>query len=150
MLLRAPSAGCLLTLRFTLQVPSMLGGTDATKFNSETQLFGRTFPTPLIVAPIGVQGQLHKDADVATATAAWDLSIPFTFSSASSSSLEAVSKEVGFKDEGDAGQEAFFQLYWPEDDDITVSMLKRAKESGYKALVVTLDTVRDIRVDVCV
>lgn len=33
-------------------------------------------------------------------------------------------------------------VYWPDrsHDDITVSLLKRAKENGYKAIMVTLDT----------
>lgn len=33
-------------------------------------------------------------------------------------------------------------VYWPDrsHDNITVSLLKRAKDNGYKALVVTLDT----------
>jgi hypothetical protein len=34
----------------------------------------------------------------------------------------------------------WYQLYWPQDDDITISLLKRAKANGYKVLVVTLDT----------
>ena len=36
----------------------------------------------------------------------------------------------------------WFQLYWPknEDEEITISMLNRAKKAGYTALVVTLDT----------
>ncbi|PQE25239.1 putative L-lactate dehydrogenase protein [Rutstroemia sp. NJR-2017a WRK4] len=34
----------------------------------------------------------------------------------------------------------WYQLYWPQDDDITISLLKRARANGYKVLVVTLDT----------
>jgi lactate 2-monooxygenase len=36
----------------------------------------------------------------------------------------------------------WYQLYWPsrKHDDITLSLLKRAKDSGYTALFVTLDT----------
>jgi len=34
----------------------------------------------------------------------------------------------------------FFQLYTPKDRDLAVSLIKRAEKSGYKAIVVTLDT----------
>jgi len=34
----------------------------------------------------------------------------------------------------------WYQLYWPYSDEITLSLLKRAKASGYSALLVTLDT----------
>jgi lactate 2-monooxygenase len=35
----------------------------------------------------------------------------------------------------------WFQLYWPQakDNDVTVSMLSRAKKAGFTVLVVTLD-----------
>ena len=36
----------------------------------------------------------------------------------------------------------WFQLYWPknEEEEVTISMLNRAKKAGFTALVVTLDT----------
>ena len=34
----------------------------------------------------------------------------------------------------------WFQLYWPHDDDVCVSLLERAQAAGFTALVVTLDT----------
>lgn len=36
----------------------------------------------------------------------------------------------------------WFQLYWPKNDaeEVTISMLDRAKKAGFTALVVTLDT----------
>ena len=40
---------------------------------------------------------------------------------------------------GDAPR--WFQLYWPKDDAITESLVRRAERAGYQALVVTLDSV---------
>jgi L-lactate dehydrogenase (cytochrome) len=40
----------------------------------------------------------------------------------------------------DVGGPRWFQLYWPNDRDVAVSFLSRAKAAGYSALVVTLDT----------
>ncbi|KAK5628213.1 hypothetical protein RRF57_003928 [Xylaria bambusicola] len=36
----------------------------------------------------------------------------------------------------------WFQLYWPNDDEITASILRTVKAAGFKVLVVTLDTAR--------
>lgn len=93
-------------------VPRMLAGVDINEFSSEVKLFGRTFPTPLVISPIGVQGQLHADSDVATAAASKELGIPFTLSSATSTGIEKVSEGVRYTADSDAGEEAWFQLYW--------------------------------------
>lgn len=56
-------------------------------------------------------------------------------SSASSTSIEDVARA-----NGDGVR--WFQLYWPqnEEEEVTVSMLNRAKKAGFSALTVTLDT----------
>ncbi|KAI3488547.1 hypothetical protein L1887_47421 [Cichorium endivia] len=126
-------------------VPSMLRDVSLAEFDSSTRLFGRKYATPLVIAPIGVQAQLHpEDADCATACAAAELEIPFTLSSATSRPLEQVYEQAGFRtdpeEEDDGGVDAWFQLYWPQDDELTENLLARAKKAGYRVLVVTLDT----------
>ncbi|PWY98168.1 FMN-dependent alpha-hydroxy acid dehydrogenase [Testicularia cyperi] len=119
-------------------VPQMLRNVDLAEFTSPTRILGRDYPTPLVIAPIGVQAQLNKEhADCATAAAASELDIPFTLSSATSRPLEQVYTAGEFTDNE---SDAWFQLYWPRDDDITASLLNRAKTAGYRVLVVTLDT----------
>ena len=39
-----------------------------------------------------------------------------------------------------AGRPRWYQLYWPKDDAICESLVRRAEEAGYTAIVVTLDT----------
>jgi isopentenyl diphosphate isomerase/L-lactate dehydrogenase-like FMN-dependent dehydrogenase len=97
------------------------------------QVLGQKLPAPLLLAPIGVQGILHRDADIAVARAARSLGIPFIVSTASSRTMEQVAAEM---------QEAphWFQLYWPRNDELTASFLRRAEQAGYSAIVVTLDT----------
>ena len=120
-------------------VPNMLNDVDINEFDTSTTLFGRTFATPLVISPIGVQSQLNvEEADIATARAASGLSVPFTLSSAGSRSIEQVQEVVDFT--GEEGSEGWFQLYWPSDDRLTESLVKRAKKAGHKVLVVTLDT----------
>jgi lactate 2-monooxygenase len=113
--------------------PSML--VQATRRNMSVELFGRQYRSPLIVAPIGVQEILHADAEEATARACASVKVPMILSTAATRSLEQVAQVNG---DGDR----WYQLYWPKPqaDELTASLLNRAKASGYKVLVVTLDT----------
>ena len=97
------------------------------------ELFGQRFPVPILLAPIGVQGILHKEGELAVARAARSLGVPFILSTVSSYTMEEVAQEM-------AEAPRWFQLYWPNNADLTASFLQRAERAGYSALVVTLDT----------
>jgi lactate 2-monooxygenase len=112
-------------------VPQMLR--DVSERNLTVHLLGNTYPTPILLAPIGVQSIVHPDGELAAARAAAASGIPYIASTASSYTMEEIANVMG-----DAPR--WFQLYWGKDQDVTVSMLKRAEASGYSALVVTLDT----------
>jgi isopentenyl diphosphate isomerase/L-lactate dehydrogenase-like FMN-dependent dehydrogenase len=134
----AGSAGTGATNRANLEafdgwriVPRMLR--DATARTTGTTVLGTDMVAPVLVAPVGVQGILHPDGELATARAAASLGVPIVLSTASSYTLEEVA-EAG----GDGHR--WFQLYWPNDDEVCESLLKRAQDNGYSALVVTLDT----------
>jgi len=73
--------------------------------SSQTTLFGVKLSSPIIIAPLGVQGVLHKDGELATASAAASVGVPFVMSTASSRSIEAVGKANG-------DGHRWFQLYW--------------------------------------
>ena len=113
--------------------PRML--VDATVRDLSVELFGRRYESPILVAPVGVQSIMHKDGEEATAKACRNLRVPMILSSAATRTIEQV---AGFNGEG----ERWYQLYWPrpQNEDVTASLLKRAKERGYRVLVVTLDT----------
>lgn len=85
------------------------------------------------MAPVGVQSLFHEDKETGLAEVCAETGVPYILSTASSSSIEEVAAANG-------NGKRWFQLYWPGDDDITISLLKRAKENGFSALVVTLDT----------
>jgi lactate 2-monooxygenase len=106
---------------------------DVSNRDLSVELFGQRFPTPILLAPIGVQGILHKDGELAVARAARTLGVPFILSTVSSYTMEEVAREM-------AEAPRWFQLYWPNNADLTASFLQRAEQAGYKALVVTLDT----------
>jgi lactate 2-monooxygenase len=108
---------------------------QATRRNMSVELFGQTYRSPLLVAPIGVQEIVHPDAEEATARACAAVKVPMILSTAATRSIEQVAKANG---EGDR----WYQLYWPKPqaEEFTASLLGRAKANGFKVLVVTLDT----------
>lgn len=115
-------------------VPRMLR--DVSQRDLGVELLGAQLPAPVILGPVGVQGILHSEGEVATARAAASLGLPFTFSTAASRTIEEVAQAAD-----SAGNcVRWFQLYWGKNPDLTASMLQRAERAGYKALVVTLDT----------
>ncbi|OJJ75238.1 hypothetical protein ASPBRDRAFT_40519 [Aspergillus brasiliensis CBS 101740] len=101
-----------------------------------TTLFGKKYSSPIAIAPVGVQTIFHPDGELAVARAAAKLDIPYTLSTATATSTEDVATANG------PNGKRWFQLYWPgnEHNDITISLLDRAKRNGYDVLVVTLDT----------
>ncbi|KAK5939888.1 hypothetical protein PMZ80_008270 [Knufia obscura] len=113
--------------------PRML--VDATHRDLSVTLFGQTYASPLLVAPVGVQEIMHTDAEIATAEACRNVKVPMILSTAATRTIEEVASASG---DGDR----WYQLYWPrsEYEDVTASLLGRAKREGYKVLVVTLDT----------
>ncbi|GMA51510.1 oxidoreductase [Alicyclobacillus contaminans] len=96
-------------------------------------LLGTTYPAPFLLAPIGVQSILHREAELAPARAAAERCIPFLVSTVSSVPMETIAQAMG-----DAPR--WFQLYPGRDPNIVSSFIQRAERSGYSALVVTVDT----------
>ncbi|CAM4026963.1 lactate 2-monooxygenase [Kibdelosporangium persicum] len=112
-------------------VPRMLR--DATARDVSTTVLGTRMPAPVLLAPVGVQSIVHEDGELATARAANALGVPMVLSTASSNTIEDVAVANG------TGPR-WFQLYWPNDPDLCVSILSRAAKAGFSTLVVTLDT----------
>lgn len=111
--------------------PNMLK--DISERDLSVNLFGEIFPTPFMLAPIGVQTILHPDGEIASSKAASKLGVPFITSTASSYSMEDIASATGTSPK-------WYQLYWNQDEDISLNFVKRAEKSGYSAIVITLDT----------
>ena len=112
-------------------LPRMLRG--ITERDLSTTVLGTALPAPVLLAPVGVLGIVHPDAERAVARAAAALGLPMVLSSAASTSLEDVAAEVP-----DAPR--WYQLYWPRQREIAASLVARAEAAGYTAIVVTVDT----------
>ena len=96
-------------------IPRMLRPT--THRDLRVSLFGQTFESPVLISPIGVQTIFHHDKETGVAEMAAEIGVPFVMSTAASSSIEEVAKA-----NGDGTR--WYQLYWPQDDEMTISVLR--------------------------
>lgn len=104
---------------------------DVSERDLSTSFLGRTRPSPLLLAPLGVMEMAHPEADLAVARAAASLGVPYVLSNQASFPMEDVAAVAGPR---------LFQLYWSSSDELNASLLRRAEASGCEAVVVTLDT----------
>ncbi|KOS16679.1 putative lactate 2-monooxygenase [Escovopsis weberi] len=95
-------------------------------------LFGEKYDSPILMAPFGIQGVIHQDKEIGVAAACAALRVPFILSTAASTSFEDLVHAV-------PSSPKWYQLFWPRDDELTVSLLARARACEFKVLVVTLD-----------
>lgn len=96
-------------------------------------VLGTSMAAPVLIAPVGVQTLAHHEGELATARAAASLGLTYTHSTQAGYSFEQVAEASG-----DGSR--WYQLYYPNDRDLCVSFLDRAKASGFEVLVLTLDT----------
>ncbi|MBN8204497.1 alpha-hydroxy-acid oxidizing protein [Microbacterium esteraromaticum] len=106
---------------------------DVSSRDLSVEFLGRTRPTPLLLAPLGVMELAHPEADLAVARAAASAGVPYTVSNQASFPLERIAQSA-------PGAPRLFQLYWSASDELNASLLARAEASGCEAIVVTLDT----------
>ncbi|MFJ3821506.1 alpha-hydroxy-acid oxidizing protein [Streptomyces nodosus] len=114
-------------------VPRMLQG--ATQRDLSVELFGMTLSSPIFLSPIGVIGicaqDFHGDRQVACAAAR--TGVPMTASTFSADPVEQIGPLIG-------DTPGFFQLYTPTDRDVATSLIHRAENAGFRAIVITVDT----------
>jgi L-lactate dehydrogenase (cytochrome) len=112
--------------------------------NLKTELFGKNYDAPFGISPIGLQGLMWPKSPEILAKAAFDNNIPFILSTVTTSSIETISEIT----EGNA----WFQLYHPAKEEVTIDILKRAENAGCPVLVILSDVPsfgyrpRDIRI----
>jgi lactate 2-monooxygenase len=114
-------------------IPRMM--VDCSTRDLSIELFGHRYPTPLFMTPIGLNGEASQDrhGDLAAARASALTGVPFCASTLANDPLEEVKTACG-------DTPAWFQLYTPKNRELATSLIRRAEEAGYSALVVTLDT----------
>jgi lactate 2-monooxygenase len=109
------------------------GTTDESARSTETQILGTTLAAPVFTAPIGALDIAAPKGDLVVAETAAELGIGFVLSTVSSATIEEVGAVAG---------RWWFQLYWPDSDDLARSLVHRAVAAGAEAIVVTADCPR--------
>lgn len=99
----------------------------------KTRLLGLDMPSPIMVAPMGAHMMVHEQGEKDTARGAGLAKTLYCSSGASNTTLEEIAKAT-------SGPK-WFQLYWNNDDAVTRSLLTRAKEAGYTAIILTADAL---------
>ncbi|HSS85797.1 MAG TPA: alpha-hydroxy acid oxidase, partial [Reyranella sp.] len=104
---------------------------DITTREQSTTLFGRTYSSPIGIAPTGLAGLFRRGADLMLAEAARDANVPFIMSGSSTGSIEDLGKL--------APDHGWYQLYSAKDQSVSEDMIKRAGDAGLRTLVFTVD-----------
>ncbi len=104
---------------------------DVSVIDRSTVLFGRKYERPFGISPTGMAGVFRRDADLMLAEAAAEANIPYLMSSASNASVEMAARV--------APHNTWFQLYGARKPEISLDMVKRARDAGIETLVMTVD-----------
>jgi isopentenyl diphosphate isomerase/L-lactate dehydrogenase-like FMN-dependent dehydrogenase len=107
--------------------------TGAGERNLATTVLGEPIAFPVMIAPVGFQQRFHPDGELAAARAAGSHATLMALSSYSNYSIEEVAAV--------ATGPLWFQLYFFKDRELNRVLVERAAQTGYKAIVVTVDNV---------
>ena len=105
---------------------------DMSEVDTSTTLLGKPMSIPLVLAPTGFTRIADPAGELAVARAAERAGVPYALSTFGTRSIE----EVAAVSTG----RLWFQLYVMKDRGLSAEMVQRAKESGYEALCLTVDT----------
>jgi len=122
--------------------PSVLR--DVSLPDTSCTILGRPSQHPFVFAPTGFTRLMHHSGERAVVAVAQRIGVPYALSTMGTTSIEEVAA---------AAPEArrWFQLYVWRDRSAAEELMKRASDSGYEALVLTVDApipgmrVRDLR-----
>ncbi|MCX8999898.1 alpha-hydroxy-acid oxidizing protein [Rhizobiaceae bacterium BDR2-2] len=113
--------------------PNRMSGVVRDNIDLSVELLGLQLPHPFIVTPFGSHGLHHPAAEIATVTGAGRSGGLACVSSASTASME----DIATASDG----AKFFQIYLDVDPGITRELLQRAKDSGFHAIILTVDAI---------
>lgn len=121
---------------------------DVSAIDTTTTVLGRETPMPLVLSPTGFSRIADPQGELAVARAAARASLPYTLSTMSTRSIEEVA-DAGASAAADPRQ--WFQVYVWKDRGLVKELLDRARDAGYEAIMITVDTAvlgrreRDVR-----
>ena len=95
-------------------------------------LFGKDHRLPLVIGPTGPAGLVWYRGETALARAAAKAGIPYTLSSTGNTPMEQIL--------ADGGGTQWYQLYVWADVKASLVTIERARDAGFEALVLTVDS----------
>lgn len=113
-------------------MPRALQGIEFSDLDLKTQLLGIPLSTPIIQAPMAAQGLAHEQGEIATAKGMAKSGSIFSLSTYGNKTIEEVAAA--------SNNPYFFQLYMSKNEKFNEFTLKRAKENGAKAIILTVDS----------
>lgn len=105
---------------------------DVSKPDLSTTFLGAPVTMPIALAPAAFHKLAHPEGERATARAAGNAGVLMTASTIASVPLEGIAEA--------ATGPLWFQLYVYKDRDLARDLVERAERSGYRALMLTVDT----------
>ncbi len=110
--------------------PSFL--VDVAEREVSTTVLGRPVSLPFLLAPAGLATLVHREGELAAARAAAAAGTVFAVSTGSGYSLEDIAAAA-------PDGRRWFQLYLWRSTEVVRSLVDRARDAGYEALVLTVD-----------
>ncbi len=104
---------------------------DVSNVDTSVTLFGESYPSPIVLCPVGSQRGFHADGEMATARAARRTGSLQMLSSVSSTPIGDVASA--------RGAPLWHQLYPTGSWDVTRELLARAERAGCSTVVLTVD-----------
>ncbi len=104
---------------------------DVSRIDTRVTLFGREWPTPIVIAPCGSQRGFHAEGELATARAAQAHEHLQALSTVSSTGVEDVNEA--------RGEPVWYQLYATSNWDVTQAVVERVRAAGCPVIVLTVD-----------
>ncbi|MCC2098007.1 MAG: alpha-hydroxy-acid oxidizing protein, partial [Hyphomicrobiales bacterium] len=105
---------------------------DVSRISTATALFGKPSAMPLAIAPTGVAGVCWYEGEIELAKAAAKAGVPFTLATPTVTALEKIAAVEGGRN--------WFQLYMWRERELSHALVKRARDAGFEALILTADT----------
>jgi L-lactate dehydrogenase (cytochrome) len=106
---------------------------DVAAVDPSAVVLGRPAALPLVFAPTGFTRMMHTQGEPAVARVAARVGIPYALSTMGTTSIERLATEV-------PQCRRWFQLYLWRDRGASRDFVARARDAGYDALVLTVDT----------
>ncbi|MBL6614301.1 MAG: alpha-hydroxy-acid oxidizing protein [Reyranella sp.] len=106
---------------------------DVSEPDLRMELFGRTYGSPVVLAPTGSNKAFHEDGDLAVSRAARRGDHLQIFSTVATASIEQAIEA--------RGRPVWFQLYPTNKWQVAEALSKRAEKAGAETIVVTVDVL---------